>query len=340
MVDRQAQSERRSPGFTRRWFMRHAPELQFWGYEGGNILAAIAGAGGFAAFYSSVRLTLSEPNATFVSRAARLVAEFPDATATIGLGLIVLWSLGVGTLARRTGTPEASRWIDGIAVVAGLCLLAATLFFGANLITLSAVFFVSGSALLRQCRDYPVFLKLGGLLLAAGGLCLAGSGFRTLHADGTTLVAGLTALTGLYVAGAGLMTYEGGVFECAGARARKTKSIRSTFFGPFGPVDRFLETFVDRPVNTLVVSIVLPAIFWLPTETKTWAPFLTSMWARLPWRIMTAVAALSTGSAQGLTFAAANLCWSLGDVSIGSLDWERDKPSHDPAEVQSVRAQP
>lgn len=31
-----------------------APELQFWGYEGGNVLAAIAGAGGFIAFYNGL----------------------------------------------------------------------------------------------------------------------------------------------------------------------------------------------------------------------------------------------------------------------------------------------
>ena len=239
--------------------------------------------------------------------------------------MIVLWSLGLGALARRTGVVTALRWIDGSAVVAGLCLIAATLVFGANWITLSAVFFVSGSALLRQCRDYPVFLKLGGLLLAGGGVCLAGSGISALQDDGGLWVAGLTAITGAYVAGAGLMTYQGGIFECAAARVRRTAQSDTGFFAPFGPVDRTLQNLLDRTINAVVVSVVLPAIFWIPAETKTWAPLLTSMWARLPWRVLTAGAALSTGTAQGLTFAAANLCWSLGDVSIGSLDWDRGK---------------
>ena len=51
------------------------------------------------------------------------------------------------------------------------------------------------------------------------------------------------------------------------------------------------------------------------------------MWARLPWRVLTAAAALATGTEQGVTFATANLCWSLGDVAIGSLDWGRTEPN-------------
>ena len=127
-----------------------------------------------------------------------------------------------------------------------------------------------------------MFLTLGGLLLTGGGICLAGSGVTTLDAGGDLWVAGLTAVTGVYVTGAGLMTYQGGIFECAAARLRERVQSNAGFFGPFGPVDRTLETVVDRPVNATVVALVLPAIFWIPAETKTWAPFLTSMWARLP----------------------------------------------------------
>jgi hypothetical protein len=32
--------------------------------------------------------------------------------------------------------------------------------------------------------------------------------------------------------------------------------------------------------------------------------------------------ALATGTPQGVAFGLANLGWALGDVSIGSLDWE------------------
>ena len=132
MLGQQARADKRFIGAARRWFIRNAPELQFWGYEGGNILAAIAGAGGFAAFAYSISFTLSEPQSTLAGKSVRLLTEFPDATATIGLAIIVLWSLGLGALARRAGAVRAQRWIDGTAVMAGLCLIAATLVFGAN----------------------------------------------------------------------------------------------------------------------------------------------------------------------------------------------------------------
>ena len=55
---------------------------------------------------------------------------------------------------------------------------------------------MSDSALLRQCRNTPVFLKLGGLLLTGGGICLFGSGVAAPYPSGNTWVAALTALTG------------------------------------------------------------------------------------------------------------------------------------------------
>ena len=49
-------------------------------------------------------------------------------------------------------------------------------------------------------------------------------------------------------------------------------------------------------------------------------PFLTSMLARLPWRVITGSLALATGTAAGAAFAIANLLWAVGDMAIGSLD--------------------
>ena len=94
MLKQQARSDRRSFRAIRRWFTRNAPELQFWGYEGGNILAAIAGVGGFAAFTTSLAQTISKPNITIAEKFVGLVAEFPDAAATIGLAMILNSAVG------------------------------------------------------------------------------------------------------------------------------------------------------------------------------------------------------------------------------------------------------
>lgn len=322
-------------GFVRHWIQRNSPELQFWGYEGGNVLAAVAGAGGFLAFYGGILAITANSGAGFGERTAALLSGFPDAAATIGLAIIILWSLGLGAIVRRMGADVLSGPIDGLAATAGITLIAATIVFGASWITISAVFFVSGSALLRQCFESPVFLKLGGLLIFGGGVCLTGAGLTYGWAAEAFWVAVLTTVTGFYVAGAGLMTYRGGMFECETAKTNaEATPRRGSLFHPFSPPAIVLETVLDRPVRTVVDALVLPSLFWIPRSIKKGAPFLTSMWARLPWRVLTAVAALATGSVEGVTFAAANLFWAVGDISIGSLDWEMQEMTlekgHDP----------
>lgn len=313
-------------GAARRWIMRNSPELQFWGYEGGNVLAAVAGAGGFLAFYHGVGAITAENGTGLGERAAALLSEFPDAAATIGLATIILWSLGLGAIIKRTGAGFLNGPIDGLAATAGIILIAATIIFGATWITISAVFFVSGSALLRQCFESPVFLKLGGLLISGGGVCLTGAGLTYGWTAEAFWVAILTTVTGFYVAGAGLMTYRGGVFECNAAKANTDAGNgQSGLFHPFSLSARILEHTLDRPVQILVETVVLPSLLWIPASIKADAPFLTSMWARLPWRVLTAIAALATGSVEGVTFAAANLLWAAGDISIGSLDWEPEE---------------
>lgn len=322
-------------GIVRRWIRRNSPEMQFWGYEGGNILAAVAGAGGFLAFYDGIHAIAANSGADLGERTVALLSGFPDAAATIGLAVIILWSLGFGAMSKRMGARFLSGQIDGIAALAGISLIAATIIFGASWITISAVFFVSGSALLRQCFESPVFLKLGGLLISGGGICLIGAGLTTGFSVETAWVAALTAVTGYYVAGAGLMTYRGGMFECEAAKTNTdTGPHRSGLFHPTGPLAILLEVTLDRPVRILVDAVVLPSLIWIPMSVKSEAPFLTSMWARLPWRVLTATAALATGSVEGLTFAVANLFWAVGDISNGSLDWDREQPSLDPMKIE------
>ena len=86
---------------------------------------------------------------------------------------------------------------------------------------------------------------------------------------------------------------------------------------------------LDRPVLGTIHQVVLPGLFWIPARIKANQPFLTSMLARLPWRVIAASLALSTGTAAGLAFAAANLLWAIGDIAIGTLDFQ---PEDVPAE--------
>lgn len=318
----------RSTGSVQHWIKHNSPELQFWGYEGGNVLAAVAGAGGFLAFYGGILAITAKGGANLGERAMALLSQFPDAAATIGLAVIILFSIGFGAIVRRMGADVLLGPIDGLAATAGIILIAATIIFGASWITVSAVFFVSGSALLRQCLVSPVFLKMGGLLISGGGVCLTGAGLTYGWAADAFWVAVLTTITGFYVAGAGLMTYRGGMFECETAKSvGETKTRRGGYFHPFSPAAVALERVLDRPVRAVVDALVLPSLFWISNSTREDAPFLTSMWARLPWRVLTAIAALATGSVEGVTFAAANLFWAIGDISIGSLDWDVQETS-------------
>ena len=299
-----------------------APELQFWGYEGGNVLAAIAGAGGFAAFYGGLRSVAEMPAQGLSDRIAAAFSGYPDILVTAGLAVIVLATIVLGNEKR----PALKTWIDRTASVTGIVLVCTALYFGASWITFTAVSFVSASALLRLCRTSPVFLKLGGLMLAAGGFGLAGFGVSSLHASQSALLPGLTVLTGIYVMFASLMTYQGGIFECGG-HMTTSNDARPGPFHPHGPVGRLLEARIDRQVSAILAKLALPAVFWVTAETKANAPFLTSMWTRLPWRLLTASAALATGTSVGVLFGIANVFWAIGDVAIGSLDWKLSQPA-------------
>lgn len=317
---------------------RVAPDLQFWGYEGGNILAAIAGSGGLVALYSGLQSIAGMPTHNAASGIAAAFTRFPDIIVTTGLAVIVLATIGFSHLFSSDETVSARIWLDRAASIAGIVLVAAALFFGASWITFAAVSFVSASALLRLCRISPVFLKLGGLLLAAGGFGLAGYGLTSEGLWQMDILPVLTALTGLYVIFASMMTYQGGIYECSADRSNRPRNpVIPSAFDPDGWIGRLLETHLDRPMAFIVRSIALPAVFWVPSKTKESAPFLTSMWARLPWRLLTATAAIMTGTQAGFIFGLANAFWAVGDIAIGSFDWKRSHieddahPQNDPA---------
>ncbi|WP_029061570.1 hypothetical protein [Labrenzia sp. DG1229] len=300
-----------------------APDLQFWGYEGGNVLAAIAGAGGFFAFYEGLRSVSEIPTDNLWSTIATAFSTYPDIIVTAGLAVIVLLTIFLGRFLGASDSGQVKTWIDRTSSLAGIGLVLGALYFGASWITFTAVSFVSASALLRLCRTSPVFLKLGGLMLAAGGFGLAGYGLSTVQDTQSALLPGLTVLTGIYVFFASLMTYQGGIYECNACQEELGGAPSSN--DPFrtdGLLARLLVSRLDRPIGVLVKCIALPSVFWVSRKTKSTAPFLTSMWTRLPWRVLTGIAAVATGTTVGVLFGVANMLWAIGDVAIGSLDWK------------------
>ncbi|MES0880068.1 hypothetical protein [Roseibium sp. SCP14] len=300
-----------------------APELQFWGYEGGNILAAIAGTGGFLSLYNGLRSLGGKAEQDPLDGVETALTNYPDILVTVGLAVIVLVTILFDHITSGSTGQKLKIWIDRTASIIGICLVGAAFYYGASWITFSAVSFVSASALLRLCRTSPVFLKLGGLMLAAGGIGLAGYGVSTLLGTELSLLPGLTIFTGIYVFFASLMTYQGGIFECnafpQNSRPEKTRA------GPFHPgsrIGRLLERRLDQPVTIVVAKVAMPSVFWVPKNVKANAPFLTSMWTRLPWRLLTGIAAIATGTMVGILFGIANVLWAVGDIAIGSLDWD------------------
>lgn len=308
------------------WMKRHSLEVQFWGYEVGNIIASITGAGGPAAFARSFAEAWRTQGANPLAIVPWLARTHPETFATLGVMGIVLVAFPLGAAVERRFGPRAADAVNALAVPLALALLAFAIARNANLFTVAACAFVVGSCLLRGAGHYPLLLKLGGLALAFGGLCLAGAGVTTLAvalfgagALGTALAA-CTFLSGVFVAGAGLLTYRGGGFAMAAAAARPPDPGLRRLLAPSGPVAGFLARRIDGPVEAAIRHLALPGLFWIPARVKRDKPFLTSMWARLPWRIASGTLALATGTTAGACFALANLLWAIGDLAIGALD--------------------
>jgi len=314
------------------WLNRHSLELQFWGYETGNIVASVTGAGGIRAFVDSFAEARRSTGAAPGAMALWLAREHPETFATLGVMAIVVIAFPLGSAVQRRFGPRAADAVNALAVPLALALLGFAIARNANLFTVAACAFVVGSCLLRGAGHFPLLLKLGGLALTFGGLALAGAGVMVLAVElfgsggvGVALSAA-TFLSGVFVAGAGLLTYQGGCFavaaapETPGGDAAHGGLLRR-LLSPRGEVARAMARGLDPAIGWLVRSLVHPGLFWVPDRTKNARPFRTSMLARLPWRAITGGLALSTGTAAGVCFALANLLWALGDVAIGALDW-------------------
>jgi hypothetical protein len=312
------------------WLKRHSLEVQFWGYEVGNIVASITGAGGLRAFADSFAEAYRTSGFAPLALALWLAREHPETFATVGVMAIVVIAFPLSAAVARRFGPRAADAVNALAVPLALALLAFAVVRTANLFTVAACAFVVGSCLLRGAGHFPLLLKLGGLALSVGGLTLAGAGVMVLAAQmfgagglGVALSAA-TFLSGVFVAGAGLLTYQGGCFVMREVQTtgggEVPRGIVQRLLSARGPLAGFMARRLDPPVDWSIRWLVHPGLFWIPERTKRTQPFRTSMLARLPWRLIAGTLALATGTAAGACFALANLLWAVGDVAIGALD--------------------
>lgn len=317
------------------WIESHSLELQFWGYEIGNIVAAVTGAGGLAVFRVSLQTSAGTTNGTLAA-ITHLFQNFPEAAATIGVIIIVVLAFPLSRLARQLLGPIWGDGVNALAVPLALGLLVYAVANSANPFTVAACAFVVASCLLRGAGQLPLLLKFGGLALASGGVSLSLAAFAMPTATAAALgLSVVTMLSGAYVAGAGLLTYQGGSYVIAslkGVTPDTNGSLIAKLLNPaHGRIGAVLAATLDRPVNWLCQSVVHRAVFWVSAEDRQTRPFFTSMMARLPWRVLSIALAIASGTGLALSFAMANLLWAVGDIAIGSLDWKRSKRAAVPA---------
>ncbi len=321
----------------KRSIMANSLELQFWGYEIGNLFAAVAGSGGFASFFAEINAVVSNPNLDPVGKALTLAHDHPDAFVTIALGIVVLLAPPMKNLVSRAGRLALINLFDAAMLIAAVLILTFTLNADTSWLTDAAASFVVGSSLLRQSKRNPFLMKPGSLALSLGGIALAAFWVVEVTVDLETsdeiglALSAIAIATGVYVLAAGLLTYQGGVFETARfLAASKGRTVEKDWAAGLlhphdGILPRLFETLLDRPVVWFCDGVVKPAIFWVSAHTKRERPFVTSMWARLPWRLFSGGLAFATATPQGMVFGLANICWAVGDVAIGSLDWTKDQ---------------
>lgn len=311
---------------------RNNMELQFWGYEIGNVLATVAGAGGFLSFAGTIQTVLQNQSVGAFTAIQQLLTRFPDVTVTIGLGTLVLI---VPALRARVFSKWSSHWLNvtdiSITIIA-LAILCYAIILDTSWIAIASSCFVLASCFLRQCRTNPLLIKAGGLALACGGIGLVLYGLQVAlpvaldRGNSVVILGTLTSVTGIYVMFAGLLTYEGGIFATRDYISQDVDRSDDVWLSKLThPLNGFLARRViahtDLPILILNSRISRPAIFWVSGFTKNNQPFKTSMLARLPWRVLTGLAALLTLTPTGFAFFTANVCWAFGDIAIGSEDW-------------------
>lgn len=316
-------------------FKRHNMEYQFWCYETGNVIAAIAGSGGFSAFVQNLSGVFNDATLSSIGKIQALTSNYPDATAALGIATVVLAAPFARKAAQRISA-KALNVTDAALTAGSAGILGYAIGNDASLITTSASSFVLGSAFLRQSGSNPFFLKLGGLGLAGGGAFLAAFGvengmkdLRAEHVEAARCAMDcLTAATGVYVTSASFLTYEGGIyatkdFEAAQkenepSQEEHAQSWVSKLTHPTkGSLAKFFASKVDKPIQALNEAARKSILRYIPKKIRNSQPFYTSMWARLPWRAALGAAAVVNGNPA---FAVSNALWGGGDVMIGLED--------------------
>lgn len=307
-------------------------EIQFWGYESGNVLATIAGAGGFSVFGNTILHTFADSSLNAESKISYLASKHPDTTVTLGLCVLLICAPLIRNPAKNLAGAGLLNIVDTLLTLLAIAILWYALSNDASWVSLSGAAFVVASSFLRYSKKNPLLLKIGGLFLAAGGVCLGIFGSTNLapalalNSTVEVTMAFLIITTGFYVTSASLLTYEGGIFQTDKYSNREEPHLKKNWVkNLLNPKHSFLshclQRMLDKPILVLNYQIIKPAIFWVRPNVKEHRPFKTSMLARLPWRLVTALVALFSISTYSWAFAAANAGWAIGDMAIGSEDW-------------------
>ena len=182
-----------------------------------------------------------------------LARTHPETFATLGVMAIVVVAFPLSSAVRRQFGPRAAEAVNALAVPPALALLGFAIARNANLFTVAACAFVVGSCLLRGAGHLPLLLKLGGLALTLrrpGARRGRGDGARRRRCSapaplGVALSAA-TFLSGVFVAGAGLLTYRGGCFAVAEALAAGAAAARRPVSGLLSPRGRIAGLLARR----------------------------------------------------------------------------------------------
>lgn len=324
-------------------------EYQFWFYEVGNVVAAIAGTGGFEKFSQNLTTVFNDPSQTLPQQILTLTSQYPDAAAAIGIGSIAVLAPVLHKASDAIST-RMTPVIDAASAAAAVTVLAYSLSHDTSLITIAASSFVVGSSLLRFALKKPFFLKAGGLALAGGGAALTAFGvdntasllsnpkilssvldapdtWDSIRAGARLALDPLTALTGIYVTAASFMTYEGGIYQTMGFKddQKPLNGWVSKLCHPKrGTLARAFQAALDKPVQGLNRFTKATMLTYIPQKMRDEKPFATSMWARVPFRVLTAIPAAITGN---FSFAAACGLWGAGDIAIGQEDYKKKAPA-------------
>lgn len=95
-------------------------------------MAAVAGVGGFIAFYDGLQLVTDMPGQSFWLSMDAAFNRFPDVLVSTGLAAIVILTILLGQFFDDRRRKPLKTWIDPIASTIGLGLVVAALYYGAS----------------------------------------------------------------------------------------------------------------------------------------------------------------------------------------------------------------